>query len=101
MPDAGKPVPLEIGRAGRWDVKIRWSDGRESVYPARALRLACSCAGCRDELSGTVRIREEDVAADVHPEAIRPVGRYGIHVRWSDGHGTGIYTFDYLRSLEL
>jgi DUF971 family protein len=27
------------------------------------------------------------------------VGTYGIRIRWSDGHGTGIYTFEILRAL--
>ena len=32
-------------------------------------------------------------------DVIEPVGNYAIGFRWSDGHVTGIYTFDYLRSL--
>ncbi|HEY1266366.1 MAG TPA: gamma-butyrobetaine hydroxylase-like domain-containing protein [Candidatus Binatia bacterium] len=28
-----------------------------------------------------------------------PVGNYAIMFRWGDGHETGIYTFQYLRSL--
>jgi DUF971 family protein len=35
----------------------------------------------------------------VRPVAIRPVGRYAIQIDWSDGHTTGIYPFDRLRSL--
>ena len=27
------------------------------------------------------------------------VGRYALQMYWSDGHSTGIYTFDYLRDL--
>lgn len=30
---------------------------------------------------------------------ISAVGNYAIQFRWEDGHSTGIYTFDYLRSL--
>nr|NIO07374.1 DUF971 domain-containing protein [Deltaproteobacteria bacterium] len=30
---------------------------------------------------------------------IRAVGNYAVEFRWQDGHSTGIYTFDYLRSL--
>jgi DUF971 family protein len=30
---------------------------------------------------------------------IRPVGNYAIEFRWEDGHSTGIYAYDYLRSL--
>jgi DUF971 family protein len=38
------------------------------------------------------------VPEDVRPVAIELVGAYGLRVRWSDGHGTGIYTFDRLRA---
>jgi len=27
------------------------------------------------------------------------VGRYALQIYWSDGHSSGIYTFDYLRNL--
>jgi DUF971 family protein len=27
------------------------------------------------------------------------VGNYAIELRWQDGHSTGIYSFEYLRSL--
>ncbi len=30
---------------------------------------------------------------------IEPVGRYGIHIEWSDGHRTGMYHFDRLYEL--
>jgi DUF971 family protein len=30
---------------------------------------------------------------------IRPIGNYAIEFHWRDGHSTGIYTYDYLRSL--
>lgn len=37
--------------------------------------------------------------ADIRALAVQPVGRYGLQVRWSDGHATGIYTFERLRAL--
>jgi DUF971 family protein len=30
---------------------------------------------------------------------MKPVGYYAYTIAWSDGHNTGIYTFDLLRSL--
>ncbi|MDR2212182.1 MAG: gamma-butyrobetaine hydroxylase-like domain-containing protein, partial [Pseudomonadales bacterium] len=30
---------------------------------------------------------------------IEPVGHYGVKLHFDDGHGTGIYTWDYLREL--
>ena len=99
MADAYTAVPAEIGRANQHDVKIAWQDGHESVYPARALRLACPCAGCVDEITGVIRVIATSIPEDVHPLSIELVGRYAITLQWSDGHHTGIYSFELLRKL--
>ena len=93
------PTPVEISRASEHDVKIRWQDGHESVYPARELRLACPCAGCVDAITGQVRVIATNVPQDVHPLKIDVVGRYAISIRWSDRHRTGIYAFEMLRKM--
>ena len=100
MAESQHPVPVEIGRANEHDVKVRWKDGRESVFLARELRLACPCAGCIDEVTGTVRVIASSIAQNVHPLKITPIGRYAISIQWSDGHNTGIYPFDYLDKLD-
>lgn len=80
-------------------LRIRWKDGHVSEYLPRALRLACSCAACVDEMTGRPRLEPMSVAEDVHPLAIHYVGNYALRFDWSDSHGTGIYPFDYLRRL--
>ena len=99
MTQTGSPVPLEIGRANQHDLRVTWQDGHESVYPARALRLACPCAGCVDEMTGAIRVIGSSVPADVHPLKVELVGRYALTIHWSDGHHTGIYSFEKLRTL--
>lgn len=89
--------PTEIARANQHDVKLIWPDGHASVYPARWLRQRCPCAACVDELTGHVRIISSSIPEDVRPLQIAVVGRYGMNVRWSDGHTTGIFPFDWLR----
>ncbi|MBI3088369.1 MAG: DUF971 domain-containing protein [Candidatus Omnitrophica bacterium] len=93
------PVPLEIGRANLFDIKVKWQDGHESVYPGRSLRLNCPCAGCVDEVTGERVVIASSVSADVKPLGIQLVGNYAISIQWSDGHRTGIYAFDLLRKL--
>lgn len=93
------PVPVEIGRANQYDVRIRWSDGSEKIFPARFLRLKCPCAMCVDENTGLRILKEPAVPMDVHPLKIEPVGRYAITIQWSDGHSTGIYTWEHLYAL--
>jgi DUF971 family protein len=91
LKSATKPVPLEISRANAWDVRIRWSDGHDGVYPTAYLRQRCPCAVCQ----------KTDPPQDggVHPLAITAVGQYAIQVQWSDGHAAGVYTYDYLRGI--
>ena len=93
------PMPVEIGRANQHDLKIRWQDGHESVYLARELRLKCPCAGCVDEFTGQIRLIATSIPQDVHPVKVDLIGRYAITIHWSDGHSTGIYSFDILRKL--
>jgi DUF971 family protein len=99
MNTTSAPVPIEIGRANEHDVKVIWQDGHESVYPARALRLACPCAGCLDEVTGAIRLIATSLPEDVHPLKVDLVGRYAITIAWSDGHHTGIYPFELLRRM--
>ncbi len=78
---------------------LEWDQaGHEALYPARALRLACPCAACVDEMSGRPILDPATVPADVRPLSVALVGSYGLRVAWSDGHGTGIYTFERLRA---
>jgi DUF971 family protein len=63
------------------------------------LRLACHCTTCRDELTGRELLDPASVPEDIHPAHVSLVGNYAIKIRWSDGHDTGIYTYEYLLSL--
>jgi DUF971 family protein len=80
-------------------LRIEWGDGAASELDPRTLRLLCPCAGCVDEMTGVRTLRPETVDEDVYPTAIHYVGRYALQFVWSDGHSTGIYTFEYLREL--
>ncbi len=95
-----KPRPVEIVRlADLPGLQVSWSDGHVSVFEGRALRLACACAACVNEWSGRPVLDPDEVPERVSAEEIKLTGNYGIRIRWSDGHGTGIYTFDRLRAL--
>ena len=92
-------VPTGIRQHGPRHLAISWSDGEESLYDVRELRLACACASCVDEWTGEGRLDPASVPEDVRPLRIQPVGRYAIQIEWSDGHDTGIYPFRRLREL--
>ncbi len=90
-------LPTSIQQAGPDTLRIEWQDRHTSLYPVRELRLACRCARCVEEFTGQPLLRDDDVPDDVRPDKITQVGRYALAFHWSDGHDTGIYTFDYLR----
>jgi ATP-binding protein involved in chromosome partitioning len=92
-------VPYAITRQDD-GLQIEWEQGGHTgFFPARALRLACPCAGCVEEMSGRPLLDPDTVQADIRPLALSLVGAYGLKVNWSDGHATGIYTFRHLRSV--
>lgn len=94
-----RPTPLEIEKLGDRAMRIVWDDGHVSDYPNPALRFGCSCAQCIDEWTGERRLEFRTIAADIHPTALELVGNYAVQITWSDGHATGIYSYDHLRAL--
>ncbi len=92
------PTPYAINRRDD-GILIEWDTaGHEAWFPARALRLACPCAACVDEMSGRALLEPGSIPGDIRPVSLALVGAYGLQVQWSDGHGTGIYTFERLLS---
>ncbi len=47
-------------------------------------------------MTGRNLLDPTSVPEDVRPLSIELVGAYGFLVRWSDGHSTGIYTYESL-----
>jgi DUF971 family protein len=98
-------LPTKIVGRGKRELLITWSDGPESVLTVGMLRQNCPCAGCDD-------LRKHADPLRVLPASVKPVkldqlvadqielvGNYAIQIRFSDGHDTGIFTFDHLRRL--
>lgn len=98
MPRRAAVMPHSVTREDA-GLRIEWAPaGHEALYPARALRLDCRCAACVEEISGRPLLDAAAVPADVRPVTVALVGGYGLRIRWSDGHDTGIYTFEQLRA---
>jgi DUF971 family protein len=93
-----KPIPSEI-RSTADQLSIQWSDGHQSRYVPRELRLACRCAACIDEWTQEQLVNTHTVPGQVKPKSLDVVGNYALHIDWTDGHNTGIYTYDYLRQI--
>jgi ATP-binding protein involved in chromosome partitioning len=90
-------MPVSITRRDD-GLLIDWDGaGHRALFPARELRLACACAECVEEMSGRPLLHPGRVPADIRPLRVDLVGGYGLKITWSDGHNTGIYTFERLR----
>jgi DUF971 family protein len=94
--------PNDIQQIGN-ELAIKWPDGGESFIPLKNLRQACPCAGCKGEtdIMGNLYKNPGQVLTEKAFELkhISTVGGYGIQPTWADGHGTGIFSFDYLKQI--
>ncbi len=91
--------PRQIIEESDSELSINWSDETETKYDAPNLRRACPCAGCVNEWTGEKILKTENVADDLSFASISIVGRYALNFQFSDGHETGIYSFQYLKDL--
>ena len=89
-------------------VDITWADGHQSHYDFALLREECPCATCNDERGK----KQAFAAVASSPSPVLPmfkpkpraksatvVGNYAVQISFSDGHSTGIYSYDHLRSI--
>jgi DUF971 family protein len=84
------------------EVAIRWSDGVESFLAAPALRAASPSAAAKGEADIFGRVHGGEKPrdfSDVTVVAWYPIGNYAIRFAFSDGHQTGLYSYELLRSL--
>ncbi|MFY7816731.1 MAG: gamma-butyrobetaine hydroxylase-like domain-containing protein [Akkermansiaceae bacterium] len=81
---------------------VTFDDSVELYLPLPMLRRACPCAACQgepDALGRVVKPRIDLTESSLKLRQITPVGSYALQLFWQDGHGTGIYSFSYLREL--
>ena len=94
--------PTNVQQIGN-ELAIRWDDGVESFIALENLRRACPCAGCKGEmdvLGNLYKGPERPLRPDSFQlKGIAHVGGYALQPQWADGHSTGLYSFDYLRSI--
>jgi DUF971 family protein len=91
--------PTQIVEESDSRISIKWSDGGESVYNAVDLRRSCPCASCVHEWTGKKILKDDIVPEDLSFRHISIVGRYALNFHFSDGHDTGIFSFNFLHAL--
>ena len=116
MSDSNEVLPVSIERVSESAIAIAWDDGSKTEWTARRLRDTCPCATCRekrrDEPDDSPQAGGEIIktmglpvisAAEARPltiSAMKPVGNYAYNVVFSDGHSSGLFTFDRLRDTD-
>ncbi|MEM7455146.1 MAG: DUF971 domain-containing protein [Planctomycetota bacterium] len=99
-------LPVRIEKTPDREILIEWSDGVSQKIKYKSLRDGCQCATCSEERlnpepakAGQLPVLSDAQAQPLDVVEMRPVGNYAYNIRFSDGHTTGIFTFDLLRSL--
>ena len=75
-------------------LEVAFDNGRNFRFPFEFLRVHSPSAEVRGHGPGqeVLQVAKRDVRIDV----VEPVGQYAIQPRFSDGHDSGIYSWDYL-----
>ena len=98
-------LPTKIEFTGEDRIVIQWSDGVKREYSFGELRAACPCATCRQPSPAAEESNKPAAAtgAGEHPavtvSGMTPAGNYAYRVEFSDGHRTGIFSLQLLRTL--
>jgi DUF971 family protein len=96
-------TPVNVQLIGR-EVAIVWDDGRESYLPFGYLRAASPSAETQGERDifgnryGGHDAGQQFTGVDV--VGWERIGNYALRFDFSDGHRTGLYSFDYLLQLD-
>ena len=96
------PEHIAISRSK--GIKIDWKDGHHSQYGLVYLRDKCPCAGCTGAHGTAPRQPEAANPFPMFQPALKmlgaePVGNYAIRIEWSDGHKSGIYSYEHFREI--
>ena len=96
--------PTKIERTDDGGLRIQWSDAQTLLYSLRELRDSCPCATCREkrkqpEEPALLPVLSSAETRSLAVAGMKPVGNYAYGITFSDGHDTGIYSFELLRTL--
>lgn len=96
-PMSTHPTQVHLREADR-TLELEWTDGAKTLFSLRYLRGWCPCAHCQGHFAKEMRFQD---VPDPMLETVEPVGGYAMKPRWTDGHQSGIYSYEYLRQLAV
>ncbi|HZV98527.1 MAG TPA: DUF971 domain-containing protein [Methylophilaceae bacterium] len=97
-PNSPRPTDIKLHQASR-KLEITFDDGTSCMLSCEFLRVYSPSAEVRGHGPGqeVLQVGKEDV----NIVGIEPVGNYAVKLTFSDGHNTGLYSWDYLYDLAL
>jgi DUF971 family protein len=106
MPFSTDPEHIAISKSK--GIKIDWKDGHRSEFHLQYLRDKCPCATCTGAHGTPPRPQSAPAVANnpfpmfkpaLKMLGVEPVGNYAIRINWSDGHNSGIYSYEHFRRI--
>src|SRR5260370_21455754 len=95
-PDTPTPEALTVHGASRV-LEVAYSDGRAFRIPFELLRVYSPSAEVQGHGPGQEVLQTGK--REVLLTALEPIGNYAVQPTFSDGHDTGIFSWDYLYHL--
>jgi DUF971 family protein len=92
------PTEIKLHQKSR-QMEISFADGKRFELSYEFLRVYSPSAEVRGHGPGQEVLQVGKQNVDI--TAIEPVGSYAVQPRFSDGHDTGLYSWDYLYELGL
>ena len=96
MTKSPRPTDITLHQQSNM-LDITFDDGSRYSMPVEYLRVYSPSAEVRGHGPGqeVLQVGKRNVSV----KAIEPIGMYAVKFIFSDGHDTGIYSWDYLREL--
>ena len=92
-------VPIDIkALTAQRRLAVTWHS-RQVEFPFVFLRGQCACAQCVNEWTGERMLDLASIPADIAIVKMELVGSYAVRIDWTDGHNSGLFTWE--RLLEL
>ncbi len=98
QPGAPRPTEIKLHQKSRV-LEIAFDDGKSFRVECELLRVYSPSAEVRGHGPGQEVLQSGK--KDVEITAVEPVGNYAVRLVFSDGHDTGLYSWDYLYGLGM
>ncbi len=92
-PDSPRPIDIRLHQASKL-LELKFDDSTECMLSCEFLRVYSPSAEVRGHGAGqtVLQVGKEDV----NITDIEPIGNYAVRLTFTDGHNTGLYSWDYL-----